>query len=66
VLAGLIGSLLAQGWPQWEAALAGVWLHGMAADVLVTEGSGPIGLTAGELIPAIRVALNRMVQLHGR
>jgi hydroxyethylthiazole kinase-like uncharacterized protein yjeF len=65
VLAGLCGSLLAQGWPQWEAALAAVWLHGMAADVLVTEGTGPIGLTAGELIPAIRVALNRMVQHHG-
>jgi hydroxyethylthiazole kinase-like uncharacterized protein yjeF len=62
VLAGLCGSLLAQGWPQWEAALAAVWLHGMAADVLVTEGTGPIGLTAAELIPAIRVALNRMVQ----
>jgi len=59
VLAGLCGSLLAQGWPQWEAALAAVWLHGMAADVLVTEGTGPIGLTAGELIPAIRIALNR-------
>ncbi|RZT10568.1 yjeF C-terminal region, hydroxyethylthiazole kinase-related/yjeF N-terminal region [Duganella sp. CF402] len=66
VLAGLCGALLAQGWPQWEAALAAVWLHGMAADVLVTEGVGPIGLTAGELIPAIRVALNRMVQHHGR
>jgi hypothetical protein len=38
----------------------------MAADVLVTEGVGPIGLTAAELIPAIRVALNRMVQHHGR
>ncbi|RFP13557.1 MULTISPECIES: NAD(P)H-hydrate dehydratase [unclassified Duganella] len=66
VLSGLCGSLLAQGWPLWEAALAGVWLHGMAADVLVTEGTGPIGLTAGELVPAIRVALNRMVQHHGR
>ncbi|MYM86034.1 NAD(P)H-hydrate dehydratase [Rugamonas sp. FT82W] len=66
VLSGLCGGLLAQGWPLWEAALAGVWLHGMAADVLVTEGAGPIGLTAGELIPAIRVALNRMVQHHGR
>ncbi len=66
VLSGLCGSLLAQGWPLWEAALAGVWLHGMAADVLVTEGAGPIGLTAGELVPAIRVALNRMVQHHGR
>jgi hydroxyethylthiazole kinase-like uncharacterized protein yjeF len=66
VLSGLCGALLAQGWPHWEAALAGVWLHGMAADVLVSEGAGPIGLTAGELIPAIRVALNRMVQHHGR
>ncbi|MYM28442.1 NAD(P)H-hydrate dehydratase [Duganella sp. CY15W] len=66
VLAGLCGALLAQGWPQWEAALAAVWLHGMAADVLVTEGLGPIGLTATELIPAIRTALNRMVQHHGR
>ncbi|GJI93400.1 bifunctional NAD(P)H-hydrate repair enzyme [Duganella caerulea] len=66
VLSGLCGGLLAQSWPLWEAALAGVWLHGMAADVLVTEGTGPIGLTAGELIPAIRVALNRMVQHHAR
>jgi hydroxyethylthiazole kinase-like uncharacterized protein yjeF len=66
VLAGLCGSLLAQGWPGWEAALSAVWLHGMAADVLVTEGTGPIGLTASELVPAIRVALNRMVEHHGR
>ena len=66
VLAGLCGGLLAQGWPQWDAALAAVWLHGMAADVLVADGTGPIGLTAGELIPAIRMALNRMVQHHGR
>jgi hydroxyethylthiazole kinase-like uncharacterized protein yjeF len=66
VLAGLCGALLAQGWPHWEAALAAVWLHGMAADVLVTEGCGPIGLTAAELIPAIRTALNRMVHHHAR
>ncbi|MGW8392377.1 NAD(P)H-hydrate dehydratase [Pseudoduganella sp. HUAS MS19] len=66
VLSGLCGSLLAQGWPEWEAALAGVWLHGMAADVLVTEGAGPIGLTASELIPAIRTAVNRLAAHHGR
>jgi NAD(P)H-hydrate repair Nnr-like enzyme with NAD(P)H-hydrate dehydratase domain len=66
VLAGLCGSLLAQGWPQWEAALAAVWLHGMAADVLVNDGVGPVGLTAGELVPAIRAALNRLVQQHAR
>jgi hydroxyethylthiazole kinase-like uncharacterized protein yjeF len=61
VLAGLAGALLAQGWPGWETALAAVWLHGIAADMLVAEGAGPIGLTAGELIPTIRVALNRLV-----
>jgi len=65
VLSGLCGSLLAQGWPEWEAALAGVWLHGMAADVLVTESAGPIGLTASELIPAIRTAVNRLAAQHG-
>ncbi|HEY0588748.1 MAG TPA: NAD(P)H-hydrate dehydratase [Pseudoduganella sp.] len=65
VLSGLCGSLLAQGWPEWEAALAGVWLHGVAADDLVTEGTGPIGLTASELIPAIRTSVNRLAVHHG-
>jgi hypothetical protein len=37
----------------------------MAADTLVAEGVGPAGMTAGELIPAIRRSLNRMVQQHG-
>ncbi|MTW12705.1 NAD(P)H-hydrate dehydratase [Pseudoduganella eburnea] len=65
VLSGLCGALLAQGWPEWEAALAGAWLHGMAADVLVSEGAGPIGITASELIPAIRAAVNRLAAQHG-
>ncbi|APA68591.1 bifunctional ADP-dependent NAD(P)H-hydrate dehydratase/NAD(P)H-hydrate epimerase [Janthinobacterium sp. 1_2014MBL_MicDiv] len=60
VLAGLCGSLLAQGWPEWEAAVGAVWLHGAAADALVASGSGPIGLTAGELIPAIRKLINAL------
>lgn len=61
VLAGLCGSLLAQGWPARDAALAAVWMHGEAADRLVAQGVGPIGLTAGELPAAIRAVLNRMV-----
>lgn len=61
VLAGLCGSLLAQGWPARDAALAAVWMHGEAADRLVAAGVGPIGLTAGELPAAIRTVLNRMV-----
>jgi hydroxyethylthiazole kinase-like uncharacterized protein yjeF len=60
VLAGLCGALLAQGLPALTAAQAAVWLHGHAADQLVTAGIGPIGLTAGELIPEIRRQINAL------
>jgi hydroxyethylthiazole kinase-like uncharacterized protein yjeF len=62
VLAGLCGALLAQHWPAWEAALAAVWLHGAAADWLVQQGHGPVGLLAGELIPAIRRMHNQLIR----
>jgi hydroxyethylthiazole kinase-like uncharacterized protein yjeF len=65
VLAGLCGSLLAQGLPAWEAALAAVWMHGAAADRLVVQGVGPIGLTAGELPVAIRAVLNSLAMPGG-
>lgn len=61
VLAGLIGALLAQGWPAWEAACAAVQLHSAAADALVEKGIGPIGLTASELIDAARRLLNQWI-----
>jgi hydroxyethylthiazole kinase-like uncharacterized protein yjeF len=64
VLAGMCGGLLAQGWPAWEAALGAVWIHGAAADLLVEEGAGPIGLTAGELPAAARSVLNRLVRRY--
>ncbi|MCG5073744.1 NAD(P)H-hydrate dehydratase [Paraburkholderia tagetis] len=60
VLGGLIGALLAQRLPPWEAALAGVYLHGLAADTLVSEGNGPAGLAAGELAPVVRRLMNRL------
>jgi hydroxyethylthiazole kinase-like uncharacterized protein yjeF len=62
VLAGFCGALLAQGWDEWEAALCAVWLHGAAAEALVYEGVGPIGLTAGELPQAARALFNAMVK----
>jgi hydroxyethylthiazole kinase-like uncharacterized protein yjeF len=61
VLAGICGALLAQGLAPWEAALAAVWLHGRAADQLVEQGIGPVGLVAGELIPAARAVLNQVI-----
>ena len=60
VLSGLLGSLLAQGIPADQAIPAAVWLHGAAADTLVAQGFGPIGLTAGELPDAIRNLRNRV------
>ncbi|MFA7679107.1 MAG: NAD(P)H-hydrate dehydratase, partial [Pigmentiphaga sp.] len=59
VLSGLIGSLAAQGLEPWDAARAGVWLHGAAADHCVARGVGPIGLRATELQTAIRLLLNQ-------
>jgi NAD(P)H-hydrate repair Nnr-like enzyme with NAD(P)H-hydrate dehydratase domain len=66
VLAGICGALLAQGWPAWEAALAATWMHGKAADLLVQQGIGPIGLTASELIAPVRGVLNRLTSKHDR
>jgi hydroxyethylthiazole kinase-like uncharacterized protein yjeF len=57
VLTGALGALLAQGMPATAAALAGVWLHGKAAERCVDSGAGPAGLTASELLPAMRAEL---------
>jgi hydroxyethylthiazole kinase-like uncharacterized protein yjeF len=61
VLAGMCGALLAQGWPAREAALGAVWMHGAAADRLVEQGAGPIGMTAGELPAAARAVFNGLL-----
>jgi len=58
VLTGIIVALLAQGWDADAALAGGVHLHGAAADRLVDEGVGPVGLTAGELIDSARRCLN--------
>ncbi|HHK5983308.1 NAD(P)H-hydrate dehydratase [Neisseria sp. P0004.S004] len=54
VLSGIIGSLLAQGIPAFQAACAGVWLHGAAADVIKHSSQIETGMLAGEIAPAAR------------
>ena len=63
VLSGLIVALLAQGWPADKALLAAVLLHGAAADHLVAQGIGPVGLTSGEVIDAARTVFNGWLRL---
>lgn len=58
VLTGMAAALLAQGWPAWEALLGAVYLHGAAADTLVAQGIGPVGMTAGELCDEARALFN--------
>lgn len=58
VLAGMVGALLAQGIALVDAMSLGVCVHGAAADALVEQGVGPLGLTASELAPAARRLLN--------
>ena len=48
VLTGIITGLLAQGVPSLEAALAGVYLHGLAGDLAV-EASSEEALIAGDM-----------------
>lgn len=61
VLAGMLGACLAQGIEAAQAVPGAVWLHGAAADLLVDEGVGPIGLTASEVVLAARRVRNSLV-----
>lgn len=55
VLTGVIASLLAQGYPPEQAAITGVFLHGLAGD-LAAELTGPRGMTAGDIVNALPAA----------
>ncbi len=63
VLAGMIGALIAQHMSVEEAVLLAVHLHGAAADGLVERGSGPVGLSASEVMTEARWLLNQWIYL---
>ncbi len=56
VLAGLIGGLLSQGLAPWDAARAGVYLHGLAADRLQRKTT--YGYTASEVAETLPYTIN--------
>ncbi|MBW1978315.1 MAG: NAD(P)H-hydrate dehydratase [Deltaproteobacteria bacterium] len=52
VLTGLIAGFVARGWPLSKAAIAGVYVHGLAADALA-EDMGQSGVLASELLDTV-------------
>ncbi len=65
VLAGIIGALLAQGLKPPAAARVGVYLHGMAGD-LVRERLGDAGLLASDLPDAVPLVRKRLTVIAER
>lgn len=59
VLTGLITGLIAQGCTAQDAAIAGVYLHGVAADLLATKQ--PWGYLATEVMEAIPQAIGQIL-----
>ncbi len=60
VLAGVIGGLIAQGANPYDAARAGVYIHGMAGRNL-EESMGPAGAIAGDLLAELPFVLKNML-----
>jgi hydroxyethylthiazole kinase-like uncharacterized protein yjeF len=65
VLTGSIAAIAAQGLRHnlnlWESGCIAVQLHASAADSLVTQKIGPIGLTPSEVILEMRSLLNKLL-----
>jgi NAD(P)H-hydrate epimerase len=64
VLAGIIGSLMAQGMAPFDAACAGAHLHGLAGDVWCSR-HGSAGLTAMDLARVVPDAMSQMPREAG-
>jgi len=59
VLAGAIGGLIAQGAAPLEAAILGVYIHGLAGEILAEE-KGSRGILAGDVVEALPLALQAL------
>jgi ADP-dependent NAD(P)H-hydrate dehydratase / NAD(P)H-hydrate epimerase len=59
VLTGMLTSLLAQGYPPFEACLLGVYMHGLAGDI-AAEKHGMDGMIAGDMIESIPEAWSKL------
>lgn len=61
VLAGLIGGLWCQKLSPWQAACLGVYVHGLAGDLLAAAHGMPFGYLASELAATLPRAFRQMI-----
>ena len=61
VLAGLVGGLAARGYAPVDAAALGVWLHGLAGDLLAAERT-PEAFHSRDLVDALPLAFRRLYE----
>jgi NAD(P)H-hydrate epimerase len=64
VLSGAIGAFLAARLSPWDAARLGVYLHGLAGDLMLEE-KGVLGLKAGDLVEALPRAVIELGRQRG-
>lgn len=62
VLAGTIGGLLAQGMTPLDAAVCGVFIHGLAGDIAASR-LGEAGMIAGDVLSSLPPALKHLYEL---
>lgn len=60
VLTGIIAALLGQGMAPDAAAVAGVYLHGLAGDIVAETGR--IGMAAGDIVAALATARHALTE----
>ena len=63
VLTGVIAAFIAQGMTSHEAAVAGVYVHGLAGQLL--ERSGELGVLAGDVAAALPAAIAGIIGRDG-
>jgi NAD(P)H-hydrate epimerase len=62
ILSGVIGALLSRGMDAYEAARAGAWAHGRAAELWLEETGWPAeSLIATDLLPHLPSALGELL-----
>ncbi len=65
VLTGMISALLAQGLSPQDAAISGIYMHGITGDV-VAERKGEHSLIASDMIKTIPAVFKSLVEFHAK